>query len=132
MTRSWQWRWAGMRNGSLRSGRSWRATDSAVRCLTRPALPVTWRQDTAGFTSATRRSSHLSTFVSRRTMASAPVTMQAEALCRQGFALHQQGRCEAARQLYEQALQLQPRHFNALHLLGLVGLQSHQPERALE
>ena len=57
---------------------------------------------------------------------------QTETLYRQGFALHQQQRLGEARALYEQALQRQPRHFGARLLLGLVELQSGNPQRSAE
>ena len=57
---------------------------------------------------------------------------QTETLYRQGFALHQQQRLEEARALYEQTLQRQPRHFGARLLLGLVELQSGNPQRSAE
>jgi predicted O-linked N-acetylglucosamine transferase (SPINDLY family) len=49
----------------------------------------------------------------------------------QGFALHQQGRIKEAGVLYQQALRMQPKHFDALHLLGLVALQTDHLEHAL-
>ena len=57
---------------------------------------------------------------------------QAETLYRQGFALHQQQRLAGARALYEEVLQRQPRHFGARLLLGLVELQSGNPQRSAE
>jgi predicted O-linked N-acetylglucosamine transferase (SPINDLY family) len=50
----------------------------------------------------------------------------------QAFALHQQGRLVEAGQGYREVLEQQPEHFDALHLLGLLALQTHEPERALE
>jgi tetratricopeptide (TPR) repeat protein len=63
---------------------------------------------------------------------SVDVAAQAEAAFQQAFALHRQLRLAEARALYEQTLQLQPQHFLAWHLLGVVALQSNQSERALE
>jgi tetratricopeptide (TPR) repeat protein len=57
---------------------------------------------------------------------------QAEATFRQALALHQQSRLDEARVLYEQTLQWLPRHSPTWHLLGIVALQSQQPQRALE
>ncbi len=57
---------------------------------------------------------------------------QAEAVFQQAFALHKQLRLDEARHLYTQTLQLQPQHFLAWHLLGVVALQTNQSERALE
>ncbi len=64
-------------------------------------------------------------------MTTSTATM-AEAAFRQGLGLHQQGRLEEARTLYRQALELQPEHCQALHLLGVVALQTNHPEPAAE
>lgn len=48
------------------------------------------------------------------------------------FALHQQGRLDEARAGYLEVLRLQPRHFDALHLLGALEMQAAQYEKALE
>jgi predicted O-linked N-acetylglucosamine transferase (SPINDLY family) len=45
---------------------------------------------------------------------------------------HQRGRLAEARVLCERALELQPCHFSALQLLGIIDLQSNQPARAAE
>ncbi len=57
---------------------------------------------------------------------------QAEAAFRQALALHQQWQLDQARALYEQTLQLQPRHSPTWHLLGIAALQANEPERARE
>jgi tetratricopeptide (TPR) repeat protein len=57
---------------------------------------------------------------------------QTEAAFQQALALHRQSRLDEARVLYELALQLQPQHSPAWHLLGIIALQSNQPERAHE
>jgi tetratricopeptide (TPR) repeat protein len=57
---------------------------------------------------------------------------QTEAAFQQALALHRQSRLDDARVLYEQALQLQPQHSPAWHLLGIIALQSNQGERARE
>jgi predicted O-linked N-acetylglucosamine transferase (SPINDLY family) len=57
---------------------------------------------------------------------------RAEAAFRQAHVLHQQGRLDEAGALYRQALQWEPRHFHALHLLGVIALQHNQAELALE
>jgi predicted O-linked N-acetylglucosamine transferase (SPINDLY family) len=46
--------------------------------------------------------------------------------------LHQQSRLEEARTLYQQTLRFEPRHFHALHLLGVIALQRNQAELAVE
>ena len=45
--------------------------------------------------------------------------------------LHQAGRLPEARRQYEQLLTMQPQHFDALHLLGLLFNQQGSPEQAL-
>ncbi len=50
----------------------------------------------------------------------------------QGLALHQQGQVARAKTLYEQVLAIQPRHFNALHLLGLIAAQTKNPAIAAD
>ena len=55
-----------------------------------------------------------------------------DALVQLGLALHRQGRLGEARDFYRQALQRQPRHFSALHLLGVLAAQSKEPQRAVE
>jgi cytochrome c-type biogenesis protein CcmH/NrfG len=47
-----------------------------------------------------------------------------DGLVQLGLALHQQGRLGEAQDFYRQALQLQPRYFSALHLLGVLAAQS--------
>ena len=44
---------------------------------------------------------------------------------------HQSGKLGDAKHLYEEILQIAPDHFDALHLLGLVELQSYRPSLAL-
>ncbi len=46
--------------------------------------------------------------------------------------LHQQSRLEEARVLYQQVLNWQPRHVQALTFLGVIALQANESERALE
>ncbi|MGO9988416.1 MAG: tetratricopeptide repeat protein [Steroidobacteraceae bacterium] len=56
---------------------------------------------------------------------------QAEAAYRQALALHGQSRLEEARILYQQALQLQPKHFQSLNLLAVIALQTNHPQDAI-
>jgi tetratricopeptide (TPR) repeat protein len=51
-----------------------------------------------------------------------------QALCAEGLALHHQGRLEEARERYRKVLGRDPRHFDALHLLGSISAQSGQTE----
>jgi protein O-GlcNAc transferase len=55
-----------------------------------------------------------------------------QAALEQGLALHHAGRLDEARAWYQKALQWQPRNADALHLLGLIALQSGKPDRAVE
>jgi tetratricopeptide (TPR) repeat protein len=48
------------------------------------------------------------------------------------ISFHQQGEGEKARQIYEQIIQLNPAHFEALHLLGLVAAQKGNYRLAVE
>jgi tetratricopeptide (TPR) repeat protein len=57
---------------------------------------------------------------------------QLPAKLRQAFALHQQGQLLGAQTLYVEILRTQPLHFDALHLLGMVALQSGDAGRAAE
>jgi tetratricopeptide (TPR) repeat protein len=50
---------------------------------------------------------------------------------RRANAFHQAGQLDAARSLYREILRLRPRHFDALHLLGVLAAQSNQPKQAL-
>ncbi|OOG35976.1 hypothetical protein B0B52_21405 [Polaromonas sp. A23] len=47
------------------------------------------------------------------------------------LALHQQGRLDQAAALYQEILQLQPQHFEALQLLGTIALQQKSPAIAV-
>lgn len=49
-----------------------------------------------------------------------------------GLALHQAGRLDEARALYERALQHMPRHADALHLLGVIAMQQARYADALD
>jgi len=50
----------------------------------------------------------------------------------QAVALHRQGRLWAAKAIYDQILQLRPRHFDALHLSGVIAAQTGDPATAVE
>ena len=52
-------------------------------------------------------------------------------LLQQGLQLHQKGELIAAKALYSQVLQLQPLHFDALHLSGLIAAQSENFDDAV-
>jgi len=50
----------------------------------------------------------------------------------QAVRLHQQGRFDAAQALYRRVLEINPRQFDALHLLGVIERQRGAPARAVE
>src|ERR1700722_13781324 len=58
---------------------------------------------------------------------SAPLILQA--LCEQGLALHRSGHLEEATQLYNRVLRRNPKHPDALHLLGMICVQTGSVER---
>ncbi len=49
-----------------------------------------------------------------------------------GLTLQKSGQLAAAKALYAQIIQLQPDHFNALHLLGIIAAQENDAETALK
>lgn len=55
-----------------------------------------------------------------------------QALFNQASGLHQAGRLDEARRLYGQVLQANPRHADALHLLGYLHFQTGDPAAALD
>src|SRR6516162_7483401 len=59
-----------------------------------------------------------------------PATLQAK--FQQGLALHQQARFAEAERAYEEVLRQEPRHFDALHLLGIIALQTRRTQRGIE
>ena len=58
--------------------------------------------------------------------------MNVQAALQRAIEFHQTGRLREAEALYRQILDVQPRHADALHLLGLIALQSGHPEAAVE
>src|SRR5208337_1458595 len=60
------------------------------------------------------------------------IEQEVESICQRALGLHQESRLGEAELLFQQALQLQPRHFQALHLLGIIAAQTERPERAVE
>ena len=50
----------------------------------------------------------------------------------EALALHRQGRLDEARLLYQKALQRQPQHLHALINLGVICLQTQQPQHAID
>ena len=51
---------------------------------------------------------------------------------RDAIALHQQGRIEQAEAAYREILQLEPRHFEALHMLGLAAFQKGELQTGID
>lgn len=51
---------------------------------------------------------------------------------REGLALHRQGDLAGAERIYQEVLDRQPRHFDALHMLGVIALQTRRTERGVE
>lgn len=68
-------------------------------------------------------------------MTSAPdpaVLQQAQAKFLEGWAHHQRGQIGQAWGLYQEVLALQPRHFDALHLAGIIAAQARHFEEAVD
>jgi len=61
-----------------------------------------------------------------------PAAIALQAKFEQGVKLHQQGRLAEAERSYREVLRRQPNHFDALHLLGVIALQTRYTERAIE
>ncbi len=59
-------------------------------------------------------------------------TMALRAKLNQGLTLHQQGKLLDAERVYAEILRRQPNHFDALHLLGVIALQTGRAERAVQ
>jgi predicted O-linked N-acetylglucosamine transferase (SPINDLY family) len=55
-----------------------------------------------------------------------------QAKLQQGFVLHQQGRLSEAEPLYEQVLRNAPTNFDALHMLGVVALQTGRAQHGVK
>jgi protein O-GlcNAc transferase len=58
--------------------------------------------------------------------------MALQAKLNQGTTLHQQGKLADAERIYREVLQRQPNNFEALHMLGVIALQTRHMERAVE
>src|SRR5665647_377762 len=61
-----------------------------------------------------------------------PLAVQAQTLFREGLRLQNLGQLEQAHAIYLQVLGLQPRHFDALHMLGVIAGRTGNPTRAIE
>ena len=60
------------------------------------------------------------------------LVVKAQAQLQQAVVLHQQGRLKEASQIYEGLLQVDPKHFDALHLLGVIAYQTKNHEIAVD
>jgi predicted O-linked N-acetylglucosamine transferase (SPINDLY family) len=60
-----------------------------------------------------------------------PVVQQIALKLQQGLALHNAGQLEQARVIYEEILKLNPKHFDALQLSGVIAAQTKQWNKAL-
>jgi tetratricopeptide (TPR) repeat protein len=61
-----------------------------------------------------------------------PAQVALQDIFNQGMTLHQQGKLADAERIYRDVLRHQPDHFDALHLLGVIALQTRHTERAVE
>lgn len=59
-----------------------------------------------------------------------PLGVNVRDLMQQAIACHQQGDFSQAQSLYQQILAQQPKHFDALHLLGVIAAQQQDPLKA--
>ena len=57
---------------------------------------------------------------------------KAQAKLNQAFAFHQKGHLPQAKALYEEILVMQPKHFDSLHLLGVIAYQTKNHQRAVD
>jgi predicted O-linked N-acetylglucosamine transferase (SPINDLY family) len=60
-----------------------------------------------------------------------PASAQLSGRLRQALAFHQSGQLAPAQAIYEEILTVEPRHFDALHLLGVIAAQSKYPAQAV-
>ncbi len=67
-----------------------------------------------------------------QSQAQEPAALALQAKFEQAIALHQQGKLADAERIYREVLRQQPNHFVALHLLGVVALQTRRTEQAIE
>ena len=58
--------------------------------------------------------------------------MTVQSRLREGLALHQKGQLAQAQQIYQQVLKTQPKHADALHLLGMLARQTGDPTTAVD
>jgi len=68
----------------------------------------------------------------RRPAANSAAAEKARSKFQEGLARHQQGQLAQAQALYRQVLKLQPAHYDALHLSGLIAAQSEKYQHAVD
>lgn len=68
----------------------------------------------------------------RQAPAPSPATIAIAAKLQRGIAAHQQGDLRQAGLLYLEILEVEPSHFDALHLLGVYALQNGDPQAACD
>src|SRR5215469_11770146 len=61
-----------------------------------------------------------------------PLVHQKAELLQRAVGLHKAGRLPEAERLYGEVLELDPRDFDALHMLGVIAGQTRRPQRAVE
>jgi predicted TPR repeat methyltransferase len=67
-----------------------------------------------------------------RPQAPKPDTIALQAKFKRGLARHQKGKLADAERIYGEVLHQQPNHFGALHLLGVIALQTRRTEQGVE
>lgn len=72
----------------------------------------------------------LTTWKIKKVIMSQSNSAKATALLKEAVGFHQNGQLQAAQGLYREVLELSPRQFDALHMLGVVARQLGQPELA--
>ncbi|NTW88610.1 MAG: tetratricopeptide repeat protein [Desulfobulbaceae bacterium] len=60
------------------------------------------------------------------------MTDRTKELLQQAIALHRRGQLAQAEGLYAEILKIQPKHFDALHLLGVIAFQAQNHQRAVD
>ena len=60
------------------------------------------------------------------------LVVKLQAQLQQAVVLHQHGRLKEASQIYEGLLQVDPKHFDALHMLGVIAYQTKNYEIAVD
>ena len=64
--------------------------------------------------------------------AQSALVVKAQAQLQEAVVLHQQGRLQEASQIYEGLLKADPKHFDALHMLGVIAYQTKNHQTAVD